>query len=82
MNDTVKEMLEATSNKAVEHVAMNRAYHAQLALIDKKTKLLCLRFITATKIEPAERELFIADLVHLQATRNEVVQEVLNHNTL
>ena len=82
MNNAIKEMLEATSNKAVEHVAVNRAYHAQLASIDKKTKLLCLRFITATKIEPAERELFIADLVRLQATRNELVQEVLNHNIL
>ena len=82
MNDNVKEMLENVSNKAVEHVAVNRAYHAQLALIDKKTKLICLRFITGERIEPVERELLSADLVRLQATRNGVVQKVLNHNIL
>ena len=82
MNNTVKEMLEATSDKAVEHVAVNRAYHAQLALIDKKTKLICLRFITGERIEPVERELLSAELVRLQATRQKVVQKVLNHNAL
>ena len=82
MNNTVKEMLETISDKAVELVAVNRAYHAQLALIDKKTKLICLRFLTATKLEPVERELLSADLVRLQTARNKVVQDVLNHNIL
>ena len=82
MNNTVKEMLETISDKAVELVAVNRAYHAQLALIDKKTKLICLRFLTATKLEPVERELLSADLVGLQTARNHVVQNILNHNTL
>ena len=82
MNNTVKEMLETISDKAVELVAVNCAYRAQLALIDKKTKLICLRFLTATKLEPVERELLSADLVRLQTARNEVVQKVLNHNNL
>ena len=82
MNNTVKEMLKTISDKAVELVAVNRAYHAQLTLIDKKTKLICLRFLTVTKLEPVERELLSADLVRLQTARNKVVQDVLNHNTL
>ena len=82
MNNTVKEMLETVSDKAVELVAVNRAYHAQLALIDKKTKLICLRFLTEPKLEPVERELLSADLVRLQTARNKVVQDVLNHNIL
>lgn len=82
MKDTVKEMLETISDKAVELVAVNRAYHTQLAIIDKKTKLICLRFFSDAKIEPVERELLAADLVRLQTARNEVVQEVLNLNNL
>ena len=82
MTDTIKEMLHTISDKAVELVAVNRAYHAQLALIDKKTKLICLRFLTDAEIEPMERELLSADLVRLQTVRNEVVQKILNHNIL
>ena len=82
MADTVKEMLETASDKAAQHVAVNRAFHAQLELIDKKTKLICLRFLTDEKIEPVERELLSADLIRLQTARNQVVQKVLNHNTL
>ena len=82
MTDTIKEMLHTISDKAVELVAVNRAYHAQLALIDTKTKLICLRFLTDAEIEPMERELLSADLVRLQTARNEVVQKILNHNIL
>ena len=82
MTDTIKEMLHTISDKAVELVAVNRAYHAQLAFIDKKTKLICHRFLTDEEIEPMERELLSADLVRLQTVRNEVVQKILNHNTL
>ena len=82
MNHIVKEMLETASKKAVELVAVNRANYAQLTLIDKKTKLICLRFLKDAEIEPVERELLAADLVCLQATRQKVVQEILNHNTL
>ena len=82
MNHIIKEMLETASKKASELAVLNRVYHAQLALIDKKTKLICLRFLKDAEIEPVERELLAADLVCLQATRQKVVQEILNHNTL
>ena len=82
MNHIVKEMLETASSKAVELAVVNRVYHAQLALIDKKTKLICLRFLKDAEIEPVERELLAADLVRLQAVRNEVVHKVLSLNTL
>lgn len=82
MDVMLKEMLEKASNKAVEIAAVNRAYHAQLVLIDKKTKLICLRFLTDAKIEPAERELLSADLFCLQRTRQKVVQDILNLNAI
>ena len=82
MNHIVKEMLETASSKAVELAVLNRVYHAQLTLIDKKTKLICLRFLKDAEIEPVERELLAADLVRLQAVRNEVVHKVLSLNTL
>ena len=82
MNHIVKEMLETASSKAVELAVVNRVYHAQLTLIDKKTKLICLRFLKDAEIEPVERELLAADLVRLQAVRNEVVHKVLSLNTL
>lgn len=82
VNDTVKEMLETASDKAIKLVAVNRAYHAQLALIDKKTKLICFRFLTDEKLEPVERELLSDDLVRLQEARQRVVQEVLNLNII
>ena len=82
MNHIIKEMLETASKKASELAVLNRVYHAQLALIDKKTKLICLRFLKDAEIEPVERELLAADLVRLQAVRNEVVHKVLSLNTL
>ena len=82
MNHIVKEMLETASSKAVELVAVNRANYAQLTLIDKKTKLICLRFLKDAEIEPVERELLAADLVHLQAIRNKMVHIILSLNTL
>ena len=82
MNHIVKEIPDIASDETIELAVLNRVYHAQLTLIDKKTKLICLRFLKDAEIEPVERELLAADLVRLQAVRNEVVHKVLSLNTL
>lgn len=75
-------LLTDAAEYAVTVVAHNKAYHAQLALIDRKTKLICNRFLSTPNLEPVERELLAEDLLRLQKARSKVVTLVLELNLI
>ena len=75
-------LLEDAAANAVKVVAYNQAYYAQLRLIDRKTNLICERFVFDSRIEPTERLLLAEDLLRLQQARNRVVESVTQLNLM
>lgn len=73
----VKQFLNDASVNAAEHTAKMQALYVQLKGLDRKTKTICLRFLSEEKLEPVERELMAEQLVVLQRCRATVVKETM-----
>lgn len=75
-NQSVKALLENALTTAVIHAATMKAFHAQLSLLDKKTQIICSRFLAEKTMEPVERELLSEQLYSIQCERTKVVEMV------
>lgn len=75
-DQSVKALLENASMTAVMHTATMKAFHAQLSLMDKKTRIICSRFLLEKTLEPVERELLAEQLYSIQRSRTKVVEEI------
>lgn len=73
----IEQFLKDASINAVEHTATIKAYHAQLELLDRKTNIICLRFLSEVKLEPIEREHMAEQLVLFQRCRAAVVKKIM-----
>ena len=73
-------LLTDAADYAVTFVSYNKAQHARIALLDRKTKIICNRFISTPNMEPVERELLAEELLRLQHARNRVVALILKLN--
>ena len=75
-NQSVKALLENALTTAVMHAATMKAFHAQLSYLDKKTQIICSRFLAEKTMEPLERELLSEELYSIQCRRTKVVEMV------
>lgn len=74
------EMLKFASDTAIHVVTCNRAYYVQLAMMDRRTKDICLRFFNEPAMEPDERILISEQLSRIQVARKQIVQTILEFN--
>jgi len=69
-------LLEEASENAIKFVADNKAYYAQLTLIDVKTMNIGYKFLSGHDRKPEERELLAEELLTLQRARTSVVEKI------